>query len=297
MRHKETLLRSPARRRVASCGGKIVLNEIDPARARVEIEDFLIHSVLAAGMRGGVIGMSGGIDSSTVAALAASAFRRHNRENPGKDTLDAVGLILPSATNRPEDERDAREVARMAGINCRVIPIQPLIDAFRGAIGDLVRKRYHRGNLASEVRAVVLSRYAAATQRLVLGTGNRDEDYCLGYFTKRGDGAVDISPIGALSKRHVRQMAVHLGLPDSVITKAPTAGLWRGQTDEAELGFTYDFAENVIAGNSQGMSPTRIARALGCTLPEVDKVLARFSQNKHKTNPPAIAPVTYIRTR
>jgi NAD+ synthase len=273
---------------------RIVLNEIDTALAQREIEDFLIRKIAGAGLAGGVLGMSGGIDSSTVAYLAASAFKRANRGKPPAKRLKLVGLILPSATNDTREEDDARQVAERLGIEYRVIGIQPLIEAFKRVLPAVLREKYHLGNLASEVRAVILSRHAAALRCLVLGTGNRDEDYCLGYFTKRGDGAVDVSPIGALSKRHVRQLAKHLGVPDRIITKAPTAGLWHGQTDEGELGFSYDFAEQVIAGSDGGMSAGDIARALKCRVGDIQKVLRMYKDNRHKMSTPEIAPVTYV---
>ncbi|MEI6971540.1 MAG: NAD(+) synthase [bacterium] len=272
----------------------IKLREIEPAVARWQIEDFIVRKVVDAGMTGGVVGLSGGIDSSTVAFLAASAFKRHAAEKPAAGRLELLGLILPSATNSPQDEADARDVAGRLGIECITVGIQPLIDTFARVIPAALGNRYHVGNLSSELRAVVLSRHAAARRRLILGTGNRDEDYCLGYFTKRGDGAVDISPIGSLSKRNVRILAAHMGVPERIITKAPAAGLWHGQTDEGELGFTYEFAERVIAGHDSGLTRDAIASELGCSSEAVGKVMARYNANKHKMEMPEIAPVTFV---
>lgn len=272
----------------------IRLCEIDPAVVRREIEDFIVRKVVAAGMSGGVVGLSGGIDSSSVAYLAASAFKRYADGNAAGGKLDLLGLILPSATNNPQDEADAREVADRLEIECLTIGIQPLIDRFKEVIPQALGSRYHVGNLSSEIRAVVLSRHAAARKRLILGTGNRDEDYSLGYFTKRGDGAVDISPIGSLSKRHVRILATHMGVPERIVSKAPAAGLWHGQTDEGELGFTYEFAEQVIAGHDAGLKPAEIVQALKCSHDDVDKVMARYTANKHKMDMPEIAPVTFL---
>ena len=215
----------------------IILSEIDPPLARREIEEFLVSRISAAGAVGGVVGLSGGIDSSTVAFLAASAFRAHNEGvDDTRRHLHVIGLSLPAGANSREDDECAREVAGILNIDLLVHNIQPLIDCFVEKMPGVLGDRRHIGNLSSEIRAVILSRHAAARNCLVLGTGNRDEDYCLGYFTKRGDGAVDLSPIGALSKRNVRRLARHLGVPERIVARVPTAGLWEGQTDEGELG-------------------------------------------------------------
>jgi NAD+ synthase len=274
---------------------RIVLHEIDPATAQREIENFVVRKILEAGARGGVVGLSGGIDSSSVAFLAASAFRRHAQEKPAAPKLELTGLTLTATSNSPAELEDAAEVARRLGIRHIVFSIQPLIDEFVEQIPDALPTPYHRGNLASEIRAVVLSRHAAALNALVLGTGNRDEDYCLGYFTKRGDGAVDISPIGALSKRNVRIIAAHLGVPQRIIDKPPTAGLWAGQTDEGELGFSYDFAESVIAGIDQGLTAAETAKQLKRSVADVKKVLDMNARNGHKLRMPDIAPVTFLK--
>ena len=272
----------------------IILPQIDPVTVRKEIEDFLVQKIADAGASGCVVGLSGGIDSSTVASLASSAFDRHALANRDAPALAVLGLILPSVTNQAEDERDARDVAQRLGIEIELVEIQPLIDAFRKRVPRVLTDRTQLGNLASEVRAVVLSRFAAAHNYLVAGTGNRDEDYCLGYFTKRGDGAVDISPIGGLSKRHVRILAKHLGIPENICTKTPTAGLWHGQTDEAELGFTYEFAELVLAGYDQGLDGDEIAAVLECDILQVKKVRRIHGTNRHKMTMPEVAQISYL---
>lgn len=276
---------------------KIVLAEIDPSIVQREIEDFIIAKVCGAGLRGGVVGLSGGIDSSTVAYLAASAFRRYSISNPMADKLALLGVILPADISSPNDERDALTVAKNLGIEFRTISIQPMVNVFLGALpgdGELDSSR-NIGNLMSEIRAVTLSRLAAARKALILGTGNKDEDYCLGYFTKRGDGAVDISPIGALSKRNLRKLARHMGVPENIVNRVPTAGLWPGQTDEKELGFSYDFAELVIAGMNQGMAIHEIVEATNSTTENVERVLSTHKANRHKMSMPEIAPITYMR--
>ena len=273
---------------------RIVLPEIDPEVVQREIEDFLIDRIVGAGLRGGVLGLSGGIDSATVAFVAALAFKRYNSENPAAPQLKLIGLALPSDTNHPEHTSDAEEIGRILEIEVDVVPIQEHVDLLINRLGKIVEERHHRGNLASEMRAIVISRYAAANHCMVLGTGNRDEDYCLGYFTKRGDGAVDISPIGSLSKRLVRKLASHMGVPEHIVHRVPTAGLWHGQTDEGELGFTYELAEIVIAGYDLGMDHDEIAAEAECSCEMVDRILSMHKRHEHKMSMPEIAPVTSL---
>ncbi len=273
----------------------VKLDEIDPPLARREIEEFLVRKVLDAGATGGVVGLSGGVDSSAVAFLAASAFSAHNaRSTDASQHLRLIGLSLPSGVNSTEDDDCAREVGEMLDIDFREFRIQPLVDCFAEKLPEVLNDTRHTGNLASEVRAVILSRHAAAHNCLILGTGNRDEDYCLGYFTKRGDGAVDVSPIGALSKRHVRTLAMELGVPPRIVTRVSTAGLWAGQTDEGELGFSYEIAEIVLAGHAQGLDAAALADEAGCDASLVERVLSMHRANRHKMSMPEVAPITYM---
>ncbi|MFA6605169.1 MAG: NAD(+) synthase [Patescibacteria group bacterium] len=232
---------------------QINLPNIDPIIVSREIQNFIIQQILSAGKSGGVIGLSGGIDSTTVAYLAKQAFDSYNQKH-NKIKLNLFGLIMPSKSNSIEDAKDGIRIAKNLGIDYREIAIESLVSSFTKLIPDIIRDDYDKGNLRSESRAIILSRVAAAKNSLILGTGNRDEDYCLGYFTKRGDGQVDISPIGDISKRHVKELASYLGVPKELVERTPTAGLWPGQTDEKELGFSYLEAETVIEGRDQGLS-------------------------------------------
>jgi NAD+ synthase len=108
------------------------------------------------------------------------------------------------------------------------------------------------GNLYSEIRATVLSRFGAAKNLRIMGTGNRDEDYILGYFTKRGDGAVDNNILGNVPKRLVRQLAAYLGAPEDLVNRVPTAGLWPGQTDEGEMGISYAELDDILERLQKG---------------------------------------------
>lgn len=275
------------------------LPKIQPNVVITEIADFIIRHVLLAGKTGAVIGLSGGIDSTTTAYLCKFAFDGYNQKHNQKLTLK--GFLLPSEVNKEHDLMDAKLVADNLQIPFDVIQINDIAESFVNSLHQCIRNSYDRGNLYSEIRAIILSRVAAAHNSLILGTGNRDEDYGLGYFTKRGDGQVDISPIGDLSKRHVMEVADFLGVPERLINRIPTAGLWDGQTDEKELGFSYFEAEIIIEAKDSGLSNIEIEKKFnfGCVRKEsepsvliVDKVLDMHIKNKYKLEMPPIAKVT-----
>jgi NAD+ synthase len=268
---------------------KIKLAKMDPKRVTKEIEDFIIEEVADAKKTGAVLGLSGGIDSTTVAYLAKGAFDRYY-ESTGK-TLTLFGLMMPSASSRQEDMQDAIYVADTLGIDYKIIQIQPMIDACKKG-NDTFKDKYHTGNLASRLRMMNLYGEALKRDSLVLGTGNRDEDFGLGYFTKYGDGGVDLSPIGMLSKRLVRELATYKGVPQRLVNRVPTAGLWPGQTDEGELGFTYDQAEYVLEGLMQNLSKEEIKKATGFKTETIDNILGRHFNNLHKMTMPPIAKVS-----
>jgi NAD+ synthase len=222
-----------------------------------EIGDFVIDVVVQNRSSGSIVGLSGGVDSSTTAAVIKSAFERHNKDT-GED-LELVGYILPSSVNKMEDAKDAEIVARKLGIRYEMHTIEKLVEAFQNTNPEAFEKNYHRGNLISRVRANVLSTKAATEHKVLAGTGNKDEDFGIGYYTLFGDGAVHISPIAGLSKRLVRELAAFLGLDVTIINRLPTAGLEPGQSDFKDLGYDYDVVELVTEGFEQGFSKTELA--------------------------------------
>lgn len=223
---------------------KILLPEMDPELVSKEIENFIVEKVRECGYTGGVVGLSGGVDSTTTAALAKRGFDRYG--------LELVGYILSSSANGPKDTKDGIKVAEKLGIRYEVQNIEPIIKAYSTTNPETLENGFHKGNLMSRIRANILSTKAATEKKIVIGTGNKDEDFGIGYYTLFGDGAVHISPIGNLPKRLVRQMATYLGF-EEVANREPTAGLEKGQTDFKDLGYNYDAVEIVIEGLRQGV--------------------------------------------
>lgn len=251
---------------------RIKLARMDCEKVSGEIGDFVIGQVGYTGTTGCVVGLSGGVDSSTTAALIKRAFDRHAAAK-----YELVGYLLPSNLNQPDDLQDAEEVARHLGIRCETHSIETPVAAFRATNPEAFESIFHKGNLISRVRANVLSTKAATENKIVAGTGNKDEDFGIGYYTLFGDGAVHISPIGGLSKRLVREMAAFLGLGGHIVNRVPTAGLEPGQSDYKDVGYDYDVVELVSEGLVQGLTVTE----LSCheqTVPLVEAQLSHYEE-------------------
>ncbi len=244
-------------RRMKTPESRIKLARMDPKQVADEIGDFIVRKVLEMKKTGGVLGLSGGVDSTCVAALTKRAFDRHNAKHP-EQPLEVVGFILPSHTNNPKDAEDGLKVATRLGIRHEVQGIEVIVEAFKSTNPEALGNKYHRGNMTSEIRAVVLHTKAATENKAVIGTGNKDEDYGVAYYTLFGDGAVHMSPIGNLPKRLVREMAAYLGFED-LSGRVSTAGLEPGQTSFKDLGCDYEFAELVLNGLDQGLKGDELA--------------------------------------
>ncbi len=215
-----------------------------------------------------VIGLSGGIDSAVALGLAVRAL----------GPRDVTAVRLPSRHTEQVHLDDAAAVAaavRLPDENLLTVSIEPLLDGLAAARPDVTGSDIRFGNASARSRMIVVYDLAQALHGLVCGTENRTENL-LGYFTRFGDAASDIEPITDLYKTEVRAAARLLDLPESVIAKHPTAGLWGGQTDEDELGFTYIDADQVlVAAYDLGMSPAEAAERAGVEGDVADRVLAR----------------------
>jgi len=206
---------------------------LDCPREAARIVAFLRQQLAEAGYSRFVLGLSGGVDSALVAALAAEAI--------GPENVHAV--IMPYRTSNPESASHARLMAEQLGLPWELRDISAIADAV--IAGDPTMDDRRKGNIMARSRMVVLFDCAARLNAIVAGTSNRTESL-LGYFTIHGDGACALRPIAHLYKCQVKALAGHMGVPDDILRKAPSADLWQGQTDEGELGFTYDEADQII---------------------------------------------------
>lgn len=251
------------------------------AHAVPAIHQFLRSHARGHGAEGVVVGLSGGVDSALVARLARDAL--------GAEQV--LGVQLPDARFPAELLRETEEYATSLGIEHRVVPVDPLVRAL-GSLLPEVQDQVSLGNAVARLRMVVLYMLARERHRLVAGTGNKSE-ILLGYFTKHGDGGVDLLPIGDLYKTEVRRLARDLALPTAVQERAPSAGFWEGQTDEGELGISYDDADQILYGLEQLRSPTEIASATGLPLARVREIVHRVETNRHKRRLPPIPKIGF----
>ena len=231
-----------------------------------EIANWIKLRVEQAQAKGVVVGLSGGLDSACVAILSKAAL--------GSNVL---GLILPCQSD-PEDEKFARLVAGNIGLKTEKIVLDLTYDKLCESLPSAGRNI--SANLKPRLRMISLYYFASKLNYLVVGSGNKSE-LIVGYFTKYGDGGVDILPLGGLLKTEVRELAKELGVPDEIVKRTPSAGLWEGQTDESELGLSYEDLDKAIGaletGNTQDFSSQEV----------LDKVkeLIRLSEHKRSSIP------------
>jgi NAD+ synthase len=230
-----------------------------------ELAEWIRERVASSGARGIVVGLSGGVDSALVLRLSQLAMPDH-----------VIGALMPCHSD-PQDEIDAKRIAEHFKVSTVRVDLAPaydrLVSELKSALGRLsiehapqaasentdLRARLPLANIKPRLRMATLYFIANSLNYLVAGTGNRSE-MTIGYFTKYGDGGVDMLPIGNLLKSEVRELAKSLEIPDSIIEKAPSAGLWLGQTDEAEMGFTYADLESYLTRGPEAVPPALAMR-------------------------------------
>ncbi len=254
-------------------------NIIDLETARTTIRRFIKGKLLQAGSNGYVLGLSGGVDSSLAAALAVEAV--------GPDKV--LGIMMPYKTSSESSITDAELLAKHLGIKLQKVDISPMVDAYFSDIDDSLKIR--AGNKMARERMAILFDIAQKTGRLVLGTGNRTES-CLGYTTWYGDSACSINPVGELYKTEIRAMAELLGLPQQIITKIPSADLWVGQTDEDEIGVTYDTIDKILKRivDEDFLSISSLVKE-GFDSRDISRVVSLLNLNSFKRRQPDVAPL------
>jgi len=243
------------------------------ARVAETITEFIRDQMRGAGRERGIIGLSGGLDSTVSAFAAAAAL--------GPDNL--IGFMLPYDTSSEQSRRDALMAAKVLGIRHEHIDITPQIDAYFEHFPEANRLR--RANKMARERMSVLYDQSERFHALVVGTGNRTEAL-LGYTTLWGDMACAFNPVGDLYKTQVRQFACHLGVPTEIIAKPPSADLWQGQTDEGELGFSYDEADGILHRLVDRRLTAEQVIAEGFSASVVDRVVTQMERSAFKRRMP-----------
>jgi NAD+ synthase len=245
---------------------------------------FIKDEVAKSGLKSVVLGLSGGIDSAAACYLAANALGKKN----------VTALIMPYESSSKESMKDALSVVDSLGVSYYIIDITKQINEYfrnekAGADKDNIRIR--KGNKMARERMSILYDYSYKLKSLVLGTSNKSE-LLLGYGTIYGDMASALNPIGDIYKSQIYQLAKHIGIPKSIITKPPSADLWAGQSDEDELGFTYETADGIMYLLIDKMYKPEVVASLGYDENLVNKIYGKIKKSQYKRRMPLIAKVS-----
>jgi NAD+ synthase len=250
--------------------------KLDNGKVINSIVDFIRRKTKEAGLSKAVVSMSGGIDSTLVAFLTVEALGKEN----------VFGFSLPYKLSDPNSIKDASEVAEQLGIHFEVIPITNMVDSY----ADNTIGKIRRGNILARTRMLIIFDQSKVYDALVMGTCNKTE-VLLGYFTAFGDGAASLDPIASLYKTQVRILSKQLGVPESIINKDPSADLWVGQTDEDELGVSYEDADLILYYMFDKKLSMFEIEDLGFTRNIIEKVYYLYKSNSFKSLIPIVAPI------
>ena len=258
--------------------------ELNLPEVEKRIRRFIKEYVENAGADGIVLGMSGGIDSGTVAAISSLAIGGSR----------VTGLMLPEKeTYNSKDIDDARVVAEKFGLETQVCDITPALEGFYETIPIFDQAdKLSKGNIKARTRMIYLYYYANKLNKIVCGSSDKSETM-MGYFTKWGDVAADISPLMDLYKTQVRKLAEHMGIPAELAAKPSTPALWPNQLAETELGIKYETLDLILFGLERFMTTEEIAQQLSVEKPLVEKVKSRWLAVEHKRRLPLVPKVEY----
>ena len=249
--------------------------KIDLEKTKNDIVEFIKSKVDESKTDGIVVGLSGGIDSTLAAYLSCEAL--------GKDKV--FGIIMPSTTTPTEDKIHGIEIAQNLGIDYEELAIDSILNEFL-FVTQLEENDLAIGNLKARIRMSIIYYFANHKNYLVCGTGNRSE-ILIGYFTKHGDGACDMEPIGDLYKTEVFKLSEYIDIPKEIVKKPPRAGLWEDQTDEAEIGMRYDLLDQILyLYTEKDMNNTEIAENLEISVNDVDMIITKIKRSEHKSKVP-----------
>lgn len=253
--------------------------KINPAFAEKLLTRFIKEELGKFNFKKGILGLSGGLDSTVCAFLAVRALGPKN----------VIGLIMPYKGTFGRDVKDAEEIASGLNIKFRILDISPMVDAYYA--NHPTENRILKGNKIARERMSVLYDYSEREKALILGTSNKTE-LLLGYGTIHGDMACAINPLGDLYKTQIRQLARHLKVPEKICKKKPTAGLWTGQTDEAEIGLTYNKIDKILFQLVDLRKTKKELVSEGFPEADVDKIIGLIKSSEFKRHMPPIPKIS-----
>jgi len=258
--------------------------ELDLPEIEKRIRRFINNYVENSGATGIVLGLSGGIDSNTIGALSSLSIGGNR----------VLGLMLPEEeTYNPRDIDDAKLVAKKFGFRTQICDITKVLESFYKAIPTFdPADRVCKGNIKARTRMICLYYYSNRLCKVVCGCSDKSETM-MGYFTKWGDAAADISPLMDLYKTQVRQLAAYIGVPEEIIEKPSSPQLWPGQTAENELGVKYEMLDLVLLGLENFMSVDEIAQQLGKPIKLIQDIKNTWLAREHKRRLPLAIKLGY----
>jgi len=243
------------------------------------LTNFIREELSKLNYKKGIIGLSGGIDSTVCTFLAVKALGPEN----------VIALILPYGKTYTGDVEDAENTARNLKIKWKAIDISPMVDAYFSRLPT--ENKVLKGNKMARERMSILYDFSSREKALIIGTSNKTE-LLLGYGTIHGDMACAINPLGDLYKTQIRQLGQHLGVPEKILKKKPTAGLWPGQTDEGELGLSYSEIDKILFKLVDQRTPKEEVIRSGFEKKKVEKIISLIMKSEFKRRMPPIAKIS-----
>lgn len=253
--------------------------KINPAFAEKLLTRFIKEELSKFGFKNGILGLSGGLDSTVCAFLAVRALGPKH----------VVALIMPYKDTFGKDVKDATEIAEGLKLKFQILDVSPMVDAYY--LNHPTESRILRGNKIARERMSILYDFSEREKALILGTSNKTE-LLLGYGTIHGDMACAINPLGDLYKTQIRQLARHLKVPEKILRKKPTAGLWAGQTDEGELGLSYKIIDKILYHMIDLRKSKKDLISEGFPENEIEKIIGLIKSSEFKRHLPPIPKIS-----